>query len=111
MIVSPSAFRKAQDSLSDPKYFGKRVSRAQLLDDGNEESQVPSDSEVESDDRSEATKEDESSDTADPSPQQEPQPDVAQTVSRARQEDIEKGLAVSRQLVRHPLSSRIHLTL
>lgn len=94
---SPSALRKAQDSLSDPKYFGKRVSRAQLLDDDDddegEEQSPPSDSQVE--DESLAAQEDES-DTSELTQQQ---LRVAQTVNQTRLEDQKKGLAVSRQLV------------
>lgn len=109
---SPSALRKAQDSLSDPKYSGKRVSRAQLLDDDDEQS-LPSDSPVEdseSDDQSQNTQEGES-DIPETSPQPRSRPDVVQTMSQARQDDQKKGLAVSRQLVRyvHPFSE-IHLT-
>ena len=96
---SPSTLRKAQDSLSDPKYSGKRVSRTQLLDD---DGQSPSDSEVE-----DPESEDENrvaqipaSDSPEPAPQQEAQLDVAQTMSQTRQDDQKKGLAVSRQLVR-----------
>ncbi|KAF9648879.1 TRAUB-domain-containing protein, partial [Thelephora ganbajun] len=93
--LGPSALRKAQDSLSDPKYSGKHVSRAQLLDDGDDEEQSPpSDSQAEdseSEDESQAAQEIESDSS-------EPQPDAAQTVNQARQEDQKKGLAVSRQL-------------
>lgn len=80
------------------------MSRAQLVDNGEEEGEsLPSDSPVEdseSDDRSQATQEDES-DVAEPGPRQNSQPDVGQTMNQARQEDQKKGLAVSRQLVRH----------
>jgi len=103
--LSPSTLRKAQDSLSDPKYTGKRVSRAQLLENDNDD--PPSDSQVEdseSEDESQATQEGES-DTSEPTlQQQEPQMDVAQTITQTRLEDQKKGLAVSRQLVR--LASR-----
>lgn len=98
---SPSALRKAQDSLSDPKYSGKRVSRAQLLADIDEQPPL-SDSQAEdseSDDQSQVSQENES-DTAEPSPRQGVQPDVAQTLNQTRQDDQKKGLAVSRQLVR-----------
>ena len=103
--LSPSALRKAQDSLSDPKYFGKRVSRAQLLgnDEGDDGQSPPSDSQAEdteSEDESQAAQEDKS-DTSEPTlQQQELQPDVAQTINQTRLEDRKKGLAVSRQLVR-----------
>ena len=102
--LSPSALRKAQDSLSDPKYFGKRVSRAQLLgnDEGDEQS-PPSNSQAEdseSEDESQAAQEDKS-DTSEPTLQrQELQSDAAQTINQTRLEDQKKGLAVSRQLVR-----------
>jgi protein AATF/BFR2 len=98
---SPSTLRKAQDSLSDPKYFGKRVSRTQLIDDDDHEGSSPPDSQVEeseSTDRGQTPQEHES-DTAEPSSQQETQPDVAQTSTQTRQEDRKRGLAVSRQLV------------
>jgi len=95
--LSPSALRKAQDSLSDPKYSGKRVSRAYLLNDDEDEHSSPADSQVEdseSDDESQPAQEDDESDTP------EPQVDVPQTINHTRQEDQKKGLAVSRQLVR-----------
>ncbi|KAF9786508.1 apoptosis-antagonizing transcription factor [Thelephora terrestris] len=97
--LGPSALRKAQDSLSDPKYSGKRVSRTQLLADVDEQPPL-SDSQVEdseSDDQSQASQEDES-DTSEPSPRLVPQPDAAQTLNQTRQDDQKKGLAVSRQL-------------
>lgn len=102
--LSPSALRKAQDSLSDPKYSGKRVSRAQLLEnDEDDEQSPPSDSQVEdseSEDESQAAQEEEP-DTSGPTlQQQESQPDVAQTINQTRPDDQKKGLAVSRQLVR-----------
>jgi beta-phosphoglucomutase-like phosphatase (HAD superfamily) len=97
--LSPSALRKAQHSLSDPKYFGTRVSRTQLLEnDQDDEQSPPPDSRVEdseSEDETQVAQEDES----DTSEQQEPQPGVAQTVNQTRLEDKKKGLAVSRQLV------------
>lgn len=103
--LSPSALRKAQDSLSDPKYLGKRVSRAQLLDnDDDGEQSPPIDSQVEdseSDNESQAAQEDGESDALEPDLRQEaPRVDVAQTINQTRQEDRKKGLAVSRQLVR-----------
>jgi len=99
-LPSSSALRKAQENLSDPKYSGKRVSRAQLLNDREES--PPSDSQgedSESDDESQAAKGSEL-DTPEPVTQQVPQPDVVQTINQTRQEDQKKGLAVSRQLVR-----------
>ena len=101
--------------MSDPKYSGKRVSRAQLLDDDDEWRSLPSDSQSvedsESDDLSQATQEDES-DIAEPSRQQTPQLGISQTMNQARQEDQKKGLAVSRQLVRHVYHfNTMHLTL
>ena len=96
--LSPSALRKAQDSLSDPKYTGQRVSRAQLLEDDNDD--PPSDSRVEDSESEDESRENES-DTSQPTlQQQEPRLDVAQTMNQTRLEDQKKGLAVSRQLVR-----------
>ena len=103
--LSPSALRKAQDSLSDPKYFGKRVSRAQLLgnDEGDDEQSPPSDSQaedLESENESQAAQEDKS-DTSEPTlRRQELEQDAAQTINQTRLKDQKKGLAVSRQLVR-----------
>ena len=110
--LSPSTLRRAQDSLSDPKYAGKRVSRIQLLD-GDGQS-LPSDSQVEdseSDDEGQVAQE-RASDTPEPTSRQEHQPDAAQTINQTRQEDRKKGLAVSRQLVRPVYQfSRNHLML
>ena len=100
---SPSTLRKAQDSLSDPKYSGKRVSRTQLLDSDDEDQQsLPSDPQVEdseSENEGQAAQEDISG-TPESVPQEEPQSGIAQTINQTRQEDRKKGLAVSRQLVR-----------
>jgi len=88
-----------------------------LLDDDSDdqdEQSFSSDSQVEenteSEDKSQLAQEDEL-DTPQPAPQQEHQPDVAQTISQARQQDQKKGLAVSHQLVRlvYPFSYS-HLT-
>ena len=100
--LSPSALRKAQESLSDPKYSGKRVSRTQLLDDEDDDEQSPpSDSQVEDSESDDEVQEEEPSDTPESTlhQQQEPQADFTQTINQTRQEDQKKGLAVSRQLV------------
>lgn len=99
--LSPSALRKAQDSLSDPKYFGKRVSRAQLLENDDDGEQEHSESE----DETQAAQEDESDASESTMQQQEPRSDVAQTMNQMYLEDQKKGLAVSRQLVRLSVSS------
>ena len=78
------------------------MSRAQLLDDDDDHS-LPSDSQVEdseSNDQSRETEEGES-DIPEPSPYPRPQPGIIQTINQVRQDDQKKGLAVSRQLVRH----------
>lgn len=108
---SPSDLRKSRDTVSDPKYDGVRISRKDLLehDDENSENQ-PSDDE---DPPEPSSDEDEGSDDVQNAPEalkiSPPSPRVSTTapheddlslsLKRVREEERNKGKAVARQQV------------
>jgi protein AATF/BFR2 len=124
----PSSLRKLHDSLADPKYAGRKITRAlgeapessesEEDDENNEpmehESHGPSSSEASAEgDRSkeeqetaETSGEEEQRSTAKPKTEEEEEKgateDVSSSLKRMRDADRRKGQAVTRQMVREP---------
>ncbi|TFY73096.1 hypothetical protein EWM64_g10916, partial [Hericium alpestre] len=126
--VGPSALRKAQQSISDPKYDGVKTSRKALLDESEpsedeqdddaeepaqevDSEEIPSGSEPDFDEQQDDENEEETDeDESRPPPplkskprvlepdSEEPEPDLASTLRQTRAEDVKKGKAVKRQL-------------
>lgn len=136
LSASPSAIRKLHDSVTDPKYDGVRTSRKQLLEESDEDITsddedvdvpVPSQEEEDCSENERGTDEDEDSEGADegssaversgeeatlskvgslPVNSTELNGDLASNLRKTREEDREKGKAVSCQIVRHSVQSR-----
>ncbi|KAA1468761.1 TRAUB-domain-containing protein [Dentipellis sp. KUC8613] len=115
--VGPSALRRAQQSISDPKYEGVKTSRSALLEDSDgsvhsdEDAGEPSGSDEDDDDEdipsSDAEEQSEDEDVPAPprknkprasKPEPEPEQDLATTLRQTRESDVKKGKAVKRQL-------------
>ncbi|VDC06463.1 unnamed protein product [Peniophora sp. CBMAI 1063] len=122
--VGPSALRKLADAVSDPKYDGKRTSRAQLDmesdegesglegdEDGDEDMDAPTGAHDASDDSHDDDEDEESEEEEVPEPPKRTAPpkrkqteedaqadDLSAALRQKRDEDRSKGKAVSRQL-------------
>jgi protein AATF/BFR2 len=126
--ASPSALRKLQDGISDPKYDGVKTTRKRLLQENSEDEEVGSedggiteDDEFNQNSREEDQSVDEGEaneissgsdeDNEEPPPASQnaslntsakdhlPSDDLTSTLQKTREEDRKKGRAVSRQLV------------
>lgn len=106
LISRPSAIRKLQESVSDPKYSARRISRQELVDSDRDEDQSrdnSSDSENEPGFPEESLSEGEDQRKIAPRSQLAPTTDaddLASKIRKTREEDRLKGIAVSRQIVR-----------
>jgi protein AATF/BFR2 len=123
----PSSLRKLHDSLNDPKYAGRKITRAlgevPESSESEDENSEPVEHESHGPNSPEASKEDQSmgeQETEETSEEEEERPiakskteegerkateDVSSSLKRMRDADRRKGQAVTRQMVREPFTN------